>query len=158
MREYKDQTGSFGNPDKFIKDTLLSLLVAGRDTTSSALTGSFYLLAKNPLVEGKIREEIHEKLGMKEGEKWKSFGSEDLEKLAYLQGRRSCIGKEFSLIQMKIVAATMIYNYDIELVEGYPRTQNASVFVQLKCGLIVKLNRRNEGICFNQNFAVIHHM
>ncbi|PWA74868.1 cytochrome P450 [Artemisia annua] len=85
MREYKDETGSSGNPDQFIKDTLLNLMVAGRDTTSSILTSFFYLLAKNPVAESKIREEIREQLGMKEGEEWKLFGANELGNLILCQ-------------------------------------------------------------------------
>ncbi|PWA59069.1 cytochrome P450 [Artemisia annua] len=84
MREYKVETGSSGNPDKFIKDTLLNLMVAGRDTTSSVLTSFFYLLDKNPVAESKIREEIREQLGMKEGEEWKQFSANELGNLVYL--------------------------------------------------------------------------
>ncbi|KAJ0977876.1 hypothetical protein J5N97_013350 [Dioscorea zingiberensis] len=46
--------------DKFLRDTTLNLMVAGRDTTSSALTWFFWLLSKNPNVEAKILEELHE--------------------------------------------------------------------------------------------------
>ncbi|PWA61000.1 cytochrome P450 [Artemisia annua] len=229
MREYKDQTGSFGNFEKFIKDTLLNLLIAGRDTTSSALTFFFYLLAKNPSAESKILEEIHEQLGIKEGEKWKPFGTKELENLAYLhgalcealrlfppvamnhkvpleadtlpsghrvnpgtkillhsyamgrmesiwgqdclefkperwlskQGRlkhipsykftafhagpRTCLGKKMSLIQMKFVVATVVYNYKVELMMGgLPITPQASVILQMKHGLMVKVTKRND--------------
>nr|GEZ51821.1 cytochrome P450 [Tanacetum cinerariifolium] len=228
MREYKDQTGSSGNPDKFVKDTLLSLMVAGRDTTSSALTSFFYLLSKNPVAESKIREEIREQLGMKEGEEWKQFGANELGNLVYLHaalcealrlfppvpintkvaieadtlpsghrvnsstkillhsyamgrmetiwgqdclefkperwislkggikhvpsynftafhaGPRTCLGKKISLIQMKLVAATVVYNYKVEVMEGQPVTLKASVILQLEYGLMVKFRKRNE--------------
>ncbi|EOA34702.1 hypothetical protein CARUB_v10022270mg [Capsella rubella] len=61
------------NNDKFIRDVIFSLLLAGRDTTSSALTWFFWLLAKHPQVMAKIRQEINTK-----------FDHEDLEKLVYL--------------------------------------------------------------------------
>ncbi|GMH06647.1 hypothetical protein Nepgr_008487 [Nepenthes gracilis] len=44
--------------DKFLRDTVLNLLIAGRDTTSVALTWLFWLLSQNPGAETKIREEI----------------------------------------------------------------------------------------------------
>lgn len=226
MREYKDVTGSSGNSDKFIKDTLLSLLTAGRDTTSSALTWFFYLLTKNDVVENKIHEEIQAQLGMKEGDKWKCFSAKELEKLVYLHGAlcealrlfppvplnhkapqeadtlpsghrvntstkiilhsyamgrmktiwgedclefkperwltqeggikhvpsykfpafhagpRACLGKEMSLIHMKIVAATIIYNYKVEAMKGMLVTQNPAIILQLKYGLMVKLTKK----------------
>ncbi|KAL0856720.1 hypothetical protein Bca101_061874 [Brassica carinata] len=47
--------------DKFIRDVILSLLIAGRDTTSSALTWFFWLLSMHPRVMAKIRHEINTK-------------------------------------------------------------------------------------------------
>ncbi|KAH0857749.1 hypothetical protein HID58_086010 [Brassica napus] len=59
--------------DTFIRDVVLSLLLAGRDTTSSALTWFFWLLSKHPQVMTKIRQEINT-----------NFDPTDLEKLVYL--------------------------------------------------------------------------
>jgi cytochrome P450 len=36
----------------------VSFLIAGRDTTTQALTWFFYRLSANPIVEAKLREEI----------------------------------------------------------------------------------------------------
>ncbi|XP_071740861.1 alkane hydroxylase MAH1-like [Rutidosis leptorrhynchoides] len=80
INEYKDEK------DQFIKDTFFSLMAAGRDTTSAALTWFFYLLANNHEVIGKIRKEIRAQLDIKDGEKWKCFEAKKLEKLVYLQG------------------------------------------------------------------------
>ncbi|KAI4325884.1 hypothetical protein MLD38_031248 [Melastoma candidum] len=44
--------------DKFLTDTILNQMVAGRDTTASVLTWFFVMLSRNPGVEHKIREEI----------------------------------------------------------------------------------------------------
>uniref|UniRef100_A0A1J3GLP9 Alkane hydroxylase MAH1 n=1 Tax=Noccaea caerulescens TaxID=107243 RepID=A0A1J3GLP9_NOCCA len=64
--------------DKFIRDATLSFLIAGRDTTSSALTWFFWLLSKNPEAMNKIRQEINEKMP--------NFDPKDLDKLVYLHG------------------------------------------------------------------------
>jgi cytochrome P450 len=58
---YKD-TGDLMS-DEQIKIEILQLLVAGNETSSNALTWSFYLLAKNPEHIVKIREEINEVFG-----------------------------------------------------------------------------------------------
>ncbi|KAL0798658.1 hypothetical protein Bca101_053833 [Brassica carinata] len=50
------------NDDKFLRDTIVSFIVAGRDTTSTALTWFFGLLSENPNVEAKIRHEINTNL------------------------------------------------------------------------------------------------
>ncbi|XP_010414809.1 PREDICTED: alkane hydroxylase MAH1-like [Camelina sativa] len=59
--------------DKFIRDVVFSLLIAGRDTTSSAFTWFFWLLSMHPQVMAKIRREINTK-----------YDPADLEKLVYL--------------------------------------------------------------------------
>ncbi|XP_058767139.1 cytochrome P450 94C1-like [Vicia villosa] len=46
------------NEDEYLRDIVVSFLLAGRDTVASALTGFFMLLSKNPDVEEKIRVEL----------------------------------------------------------------------------------------------------
>ena len=64
--------------DKFIRDVVFSLLLAGRDTTSSVLTWFFWLLSKHPQVLTKIRKVINTK-----------YDPTDLEKLVYLHAALS---------------------------------------------------------------------
>ncbi|KAK4164196.1 cytochrome P450 [Cladorrhinum sp. PSN259] len=45
------------SPD-FTIDQMLSILVAGRDTTATAMTAAFYFLARNPTAVEKLRKEI----------------------------------------------------------------------------------------------------
>ncbi|KAI3514596.1 hypothetical protein L1887_13143 [Cichorium endivia] len=53
---------SSGHSDeKFVADIVISFILAGRDTTSAALTWFFWLLHKNPRVESEILKEIKEK-------------------------------------------------------------------------------------------------
>ncbi|XP_027095426.1 cytochrome P450 94A1-like [Coffea arabica] len=53
---------SSGNYDEdFVTDIVISFILAGRDTTSAALTWFFWLVFGNPNVEKKIVEEIKEK-------------------------------------------------------------------------------------------------
>lgn len=44
--------------EEFITDIVISFILAGRDTTSAALTWFFWLISKNPKVEKEILEEI----------------------------------------------------------------------------------------------------
>ncbi|KAF8816539.1 cytochrome P450 [Phlegmacium glaucopus] len=46
-----------------LKDELVNLLVAGRDTTMCLLTYSFYMLAEHPDIEKRLRQEIFDKVG-----------------------------------------------------------------------------------------------
>ncbi|KAF9529578.1 cytochrome P450 [Crepidotus variabilis] len=46
-----------------LKDELINLLVAGRDTTASTLTFSLYMLAEHPAIEARLRREVLEAVG-----------------------------------------------------------------------------------------------
>ncbi|KAF8411566.1 hypothetical protein HHK36_004121 [Tetracentron sinense] len=212
--------------EKFLRDTILNFMIAGRDTTSAALSWFFWLLSKNPSVETKILEEIKANLQVKEGEKWRFFNTEELSRLVYLHGAlceslrlfpsvpfqhkaplvpdilpsghkvdknskilfslysmgrmegiwgkdclefkperwisarggiihqpsykffafnagpRSCIGKEVAFIQMKTVAAAMINNYHVQVVEGHPVSPTTSIILHMKHGLMVRVIKR----------------
>ncbi|KAL0363032.1 UNVERIFIED_CONTAM: Alkane hydroxylase MAH1 [Sesamum calycinum] len=62
---------------------------------------------------------------------------------AFNAGPRTCLGKEMAFVQMKMVAAAIIYHYSIQLVEGHPVIPSDSVILQAKHGLKVRLSRRN---------------
>ncbi|KAL1559871.1 alkane hydroxylase MAH1-like [Salvia divinorum] len=208
----------------FLKDTSLNLMFAGRDTTSTALTWLFWLIAQNRATEAKVREEIKAELNLKNKNKWRFFTLQESHKLRYLHGAlceslrlfppvamehkaplrpdilpsghylesnsklivsfysvgrmqsvwgedclefkperwispsgkikhepsykfpafnagpRTCLGKEMAFIQMKMVAAAIIYHYHVELVEGHPVYPRDSVILQAKHGLKVRLS------------------
>jgi len=48
--------------DKFLRDTILNFVIAGRDTTACLLTWMFYELATNPEIQHQVTAEIDEKL------------------------------------------------------------------------------------------------
>lgn len=222
-----NNSNNLGTLQDFLRDTFLNLMFAGRDTTSTTLTWFFWLLAKNPLVETKIREEIQQQLHLKEGENLEFFNVEESQKLVYLHGAfcealrlfppvsiehkspveldvlpsghrvspnmkilisvytmgrmetlwgkdclefkperwitergvvkhepsykfpafhagpRTCLGKDMAFIQMKMVAATIIYNYHIQLVEGGQSiSPTATVVIRMTNGLKVRLVKR----------------
>ncbi|CAN4118662.1 unnamed protein product [Withania somnifera] len=148
------------------------------DTTSVALTWFFLLLAKNPLVEKKIREEIQHQLHHKvpldhdvlpSGHRvspetrmitlWvkdclelkperrisKRGGIKHVPSYkfpAFNPGPRNCLGKEMAFIQMKIVAATLIHNYNIQVVEPENVTPATSIIMQVKNGFMVNVVKR----------------
>ncbi|KAG8386618.1 hypothetical protein BUALT_Bualt03G0167200 [Buddleja alternifolia] len=215
-----------GDSRDFLRDTALSLMFAGRDTTSTCLTWLFWLLAANPSVEMTIRDEIETELHLKKDKKWRFFNVEESHKLIYLHGAlceslrlfppvalehkapirpdilpsgnylhqnsrvivsfystgrmetvwgnnclefkperwisprggikhepsykfpafnagpRTCLGKEMAFIQMKMVAATIMYHYNIELVEGHAVSPRDSIILQAKHGFRVRLSKR----------------
>jgi len=75
----KDENGN-DLSDKEIRDECNTFIFEGHDTTSAALSWSFYLLATHPDVEAKVLDEIHQVIGDKP---YPSF--EDLKNLKYLE-------------------------------------------------------------------------
>lgn len=82
----EDEAFQSSASDKVLIDNILSLLLAGKDTTSAALSWFFWLVSKNPSVETKIIEELKAAVPAKEAEKWHLFDAEELSKLVYLHG------------------------------------------------------------------------
>ncbi|XP_010681074.2 alkane hydroxylase MAH1 [Beta vulgaris subsp. vulgaris] len=78
--ETRDVTSGINTKDdKFLRDTILNLMLAGRDTTSSALTWFTWLITQHPIVEEKIRNELK---GI--ANEWHVFQIEETNKLTYL--------------------------------------------------------------------------
>ncbi|XP_021759099.1 alkane hydroxylase MAH1-like [Chenopodium quinoa] len=61
--------------------------------------------------------------------------------LAFNAGPRTCLGKEMAFTQMKIIAATIIQNYDIEPVKEHLVVPNLSIILHMKYGFKVKILR-----------------
>ncbi|CAO2830528.1 unnamed protein product [Amaranthus hypochondriacus] len=197
--------------DKFLRDTILNFFLAGRDTSSTALSWLFYLLSKNPHVLCKIREEVYSKnirdlnkcvylhgamceslrlyppvvfeaKGPLKSEvlpsghqvnpnmqimfnlyamaRMKSIWGDDCcefkperwitEKgnikhepsykfLAFNAGPRTCLGKDMAFILMKMVTATIVKNYNFQVVETHPVVPDISIILHMKYGLKVKV-------------------
>ncbi|KAK4439577.1 Alkane hydroxylase MAH1 [Sesamum alatum] len=214
-------------PQEIWRDSIMNLIVAGKDTISATLTWFFWLLATNPAEEEKIRQEISTNFQMMSSHvgKWEFTDVEELRKLIYLHaalcetlrlfppvaiqhktsikhdilptghhikpntimllpfysmgrmksiwgedclqfkpgrwisesgrirnepsykftafnaGPRSCLGKEMSFTQMKIVAAAIISRFKIQVAEGHPVCPSASVILHMKHGLKVKVSK-----------------
>ncbi|KAL7089905.1 hypothetical protein ACP275_12G006100 [Erythranthe tilingii] len=211
--------------DKFLRDTILNLMIAGRDTTSSALAWFVWLVSTHPQVENKIRDEI--KTILPSGERRGFFGVDETKKLVYLHGAlckalrlyppvpfqlkepvepdtlpsghfvnpkmkvlfslyamgrmesiwgkdclefkperwiseggrsirhepsykflafnagpRTCLGKEVAFTQMKAVAAALIHNYRVWVVDGHRVVPNCSIILYMKDWLKVRVASR----------------
>ncbi|KAJ4848361.1 hypothetical protein Tsubulata_012740 [Turnera subulata] len=229
----KIETGLKSSDDKFMRDTVINMLLAGRDTTSSGLSWFFWLVSRNPHVEGKIREELRATLQPEADEsegarEWRLFDVEVLKRLPYLHGAlceslrlyppvpfqhkspltpdtlpsghrvnpemkvffslysmgrmtsiwghdclefkperwitngggikhepsykflafnagpRTCLGKDIAFLQMKAVAAAIIYNYRVQPVPGQTVTPSHSIILHMKTGLKIKLFKRTD--------------
>jgi cytochrome P450 len=49
--------------DTQLRDEVMTIFLAGHETTANALTWTFYLLSQNPEVEHKLFRELHSVLG-----------------------------------------------------------------------------------------------
>ncbi|CAG8973096.1 hypothetical protein HYALB_00007573 [Hymenoscyphus albidus] len=70
----------FTRDRKVLRDQLVAVLLAGRDTTASTLSWTFYELARNPSVVKKLRQEIIDRVGLNRAPTY-----DDLKNMKYLQ-------------------------------------------------------------------------
>ncbi|RWR79419.1 alkane hydroxylase MAH1-like protein [Cinnamomum micranthum f. kanehirae] len=84
--ENKDEMAHLKSPKTFLRDTIMSMMAAGTDTTSGALTWFFWLLSQNPFVEAKILQELTSipNPNPTTNKQPRVFNSEDLGGLVYL--------------------------------------------------------------------------
>ncbi|KQJ97188.1 cytochrome P450 86B1 [Brachypodium distachyon] len=88
--------GGVAYSDKFLRDICVNFILAGRDTSSVALAWFFWLLGKNPAVEGKILEEIERIVaarsdgrGEEKEEEELVFQPEEVKRMEYLHAALS---------------------------------------------------------------------
>nr|P16141.4 RecName: Full=Cytochrome P450 52A4; AltName: Full=Alkane-inducible P450-ALK3-A; AltName: Full=CYPLIIA4; AltName: Full=Cytochrome P450-CM2 [Candida maltosa]CAA39367.1 n-alkane inducible cytochrome P-450 [Candida maltosa] len=75
---------------KVLRDQLLNILVAGRDTTAGLLSFLFFELSRNPTVFEKLKEEIHNRFGAKEDARVEEITFESLKLCEYL---KACVNE-----------------------------------------------------------------
>lgn len=81
-REHEKEEGDYYS-DKYFREFITSIIIAGRDTTSVALVWFFWLVHNHPQVEKRILseiKEIREKLAPQE-----TFSAQELNEMVYLQ-------------------------------------------------------------------------
>jgi cytochrome P450 len=57
------EEGDAGMTDQQVRDQMVTILIAGHDTTAAALTWTWYLLSEHPEVEARLHEELDDVLG-----------------------------------------------------------------------------------------------
>ncbi|XP_002521474.2 alkane hydroxylase MAH1 [Ricinus communis] len=62
--------------------------------------------------------------------------------IAFNAGPRTCLGKDLTFLQMKIVASAIIWNYSLQVVDNRPATPCNSVVLHMKGGLKVRVSKR----------------
>lgn len=76
--------GSVNDDDKYLRDIVVSFLLAGRDTVASGLTCFFWLLSNHPKVEALIREEVDRVMIPKQNSVQGFASFEQLREMQYL--------------------------------------------------------------------------
>src|ERR1700744_2410654 len=61
---FLDALARFTRDPRVLRDQLVAILLAGRDTTAGTLSFCLFELARHPEVVAKLREEIRERLGV----------------------------------------------------------------------------------------------
>uniref|UniRef100_A0A453QJA1 Cytochrome P450 n=1 Tax=Aegilops tauschii subsp. strangulata TaxID=200361 RepID=A0A453QJA1_AEGTS len=59
--------------DRYLRDIVLSFLIAGKDTTANTLSWFIYMLCKNPIVQDKIAYEIKESVELAQEDNIETF-------------------------------------------------------------------------------------
>ncbi|KAM7529951.1 hypothetical protein LguiB_033361 [Lonicera macranthoides] len=83
----EDLLGRFIGDNKspeFLRDMVISFILAGRDTTSSALTWFFWLLSREPGVENKILKELKMVRSRTEKKPGENYDFDELREMHYL--------------------------------------------------------------------------
>ncbi|XP_062102941.1 alkane hydroxylase MAH1-like [Humulus lupulus] len=62
---------------------------------------------------------------------------------AFHIGPRTCLGKDMALIQMKVMALTILKNYHFHAVEGHPVCPNLTITINMKSGLKMRISKRS---------------
>ncbi len=63
MKLHDEEGDKTGMTDRQIRDEVMTLFIAGHETTSNLLTWTFYLLSQNPEIEEKFYQELEQVLG-----------------------------------------------------------------------------------------------
>ncbi|KDN37558.1 hypothetical protein RSAG8_10075, partial [Rhizoctonia solani AG-8 WAC10335] len=75
-----DHLVNFTQDESVIRDEIINILVAARDTTATTLTFAVYILAENPAIMARLRDEITGRLGASNNPT-----SDDLKEMKYLR-------------------------------------------------------------------------
>jgi len=78
LMQAKDDQTNVHMTEKQLRDEVLTLLIAGHETTANVLAWTFYLLAQRPDAEQRMHDEAKAVLGGRA-----AFGAADLDRLAY---------------------------------------------------------------------------
>ena len=117
LMEARDDTGQ-GMSDEQLRDEVMTIFLAGHETTATALTWTWYLLARHPEYEKKLHDELDQVLDGR---------AATVEDLKHLEWTRMIIDESMRLYPPVPLVARMSQEDDV--VGGYEIPANTFVFV-----------------------------
>jgi cytochrome P450 len=115
LRAARDPDTGEAMGDDLIRDELVSIMMAGTETTAATLTWAFHELSRHPEVEEKLRAELRDVLGGRPAE----YG--DIEKLSYTRAVVNEVLRRYSLLMLFRRAEEPV------VVDGIPLSAGADV-------------------------------
>jgi cytochrome P450 len=94
LRAARDPETGEAMSDELIRDELVSIMMAGTETTAATLTWAFHELSQNPDVEQRLRAELHDVLG------GRAAGYDDLASLPYTRAVVNEVLRRYSLLML----------------------------------------------------------
>ncbi|CAM1506733.1 Fc.00g063740.m01.CDS01 [Cosmosporella sp. VM-42] len=113
---------SGGFTDENLVDQLMTFLAAGHETTASAMTWAIYMLARNPDVQSRLREEIRERLPSVDSDV--DITSIDIDRMPYLNAVCSEVLRYYSPVPLTLREAA----YDTTIL-GHPVRKGTRVML-----------------------------
>nr|GEX06286.1 cytochrome P450 94A1-like [Tanacetum cinerariifolium] len=131
---------------EFLRDIVISFILAGRDTTSSALTWFFWILSSHHEVEHKILDELRT-IRLRSGKS--CYSLDELRQMHYLHAAISeGLRKEMAFTQLKLVAATITEMFRMEVLDpaemNNPPEHVLAFTIRMKNGLKIKRLNKQE--------------
>lgn len=108
LRAARDPETGEAMSDELIRDELVSIMMAGTETTAATLTWAFHELSQNPDVERRLRDELRGVLG------GRPAGYDDLAALPYTQAVVNEVLRRYSLLMLFRRAETPV------VIDGVP--------------------------------------
>lgn len=118
--DLKDEDTGQGMDNKQLRDELMTIFIAGNETTANAMTWLLYLLSQNPAEEAKMIKEIDEKWG---------DGNLDVMKLQEFQYVRQCIDEAMRLRPAAWSVGRR--NYEDDEIGGYHIEKNTNILIPI---------------------------
>ncbi|RCV07685.1 hypothetical protein SETIT_1G265100v2 [Setaria italica] len=125
--------------DESLQHVALNFILAGRDTSSVALSWFFWLVSTHPDVERKVFRP----------ERWLSADGTRFEPhdsyrfVAFNAGPRICLGKDLAYLQMKNIAGSVLLRHRLAVAPGHRVEQKMSLTLFMKHGLRMEVRPRD---------------